>query len=110
MSIPKNTLAFTKNTITVKASSADYSGGFTSIILNATVNRVYDFEIKRQDDLDLAGKSGEEIEFTITITNNGNYEEALELRFGELPFGWRGYFSNREPVIPIEDAKAVTVK
>jgi uncharacterized membrane protein len=109
LSIPKNTLAFTKNTITVKASSADFSGGFTSIILNATVNRVYDFEIVRQDDIDLIGKAGEEIEFTVTITNNGNYEEALDLRFGELPFGWRGYFSNREPVIPIEDAKAVTV-
>lgn len=109
LSIPKNTLAFTKNTITIKASSADYGGGFTSIVLNASVNRVYDFEIKRQYDLDLTGKAGQEIEFNIAITNNGNYEEALDLRFGELPFGWRGYFSNREPVIPIEGVKAVTV-
>ena len=62
-----------------------------------------------ESERDLKGKLGKEVEFTIKVTNDGNYEETVKLRFSELPFGWKGYFSNREPSVPIGGARMVTV-
>jgi uncharacterized membrane protein len=109
LNIPKSTLAYTMNQITLKASSSEHDGGVATILLNATVSRLYDFEIKMENERDLEGKLGKEIEFTIMVTNNGNYEETVNLRFSELPFGWKGYFSNREPSVPIGGFRGVTV-
>jgi uncharacterized membrane protein len=109
LSVPENALAYTKNIITVEASSSEYNGGEKSIALNATVNRIYDFEIEMTTETALLATAGGEVEFTIRISNSGNYEETLDMRFGELPFGWKGYYSNNEPSVPIGSSKTVTV-
>jgi uncharacterized membrane protein len=107
--VPEDALAFTENIVTVLVSSSDYNGGQKSIALNATVKRIYDFEIEFTEKNNLQVISGKELDFEILILNYGNYEEDLDLRFGELPFGWRGYFSNNEPLVPIGSSKQVTV-
>ncbi len=109
VTVPQTALAFRKNLLTLKATSSDYDGGLTTMWLNATVSRVYDFEISIVEKKDYIVTPGGEVEFTIRISNDGNYQEDVNLRFSELPFGWRGFFSNREPSVAIGESQVVTV-
>jgi uncharacterized membrane protein len=109
LTVPQTALAFRTNLLTLKATSSDYDGGLTTMWLNATVSRIYDFEIDIVDQKDYIVTAGGDVEFTISISNDGNFQEDVNLRFSELPFGWRGYFSNREPSVSIGESQIVTV-
>jgi uncharacterized membrane protein len=108
LNIPQDSLAFTKDLVTVTGSSSEYENGATSVTFNATVSRIYDFTME-QDDTELLVKPGKELEFSIKISNFGNYDDDLDLSLKELPFGWRGYLSDKEPVVPMDGWKVITV-
>jgi hypothetical protein len=43
------------------------------------------------------------------LTNQGNHEETLDIRFTELPDGWRADFSQSEPDVSMGESKVIAV-
>ena len=88
VTVPDPAAAYSADLVTVTASPSLPGVPTSSIHLNATVDRVYDVEIE-QEAGELTVAQGETLIYTIMVTNRGNHEETLDIRFTELPAGWR---------------------
>lgn len=107
LTLPDDAEAYTTDVITLTGSSS-LSDDTYPIRLNATVKRIFGVDIKLEED-ELSVTQGKELSYNIRIINLGNYEEELDLRFRELPDGWRADFSVDEPSIDIDGYRIVTV-
>jgi uncharacterized membrane protein len=107
LQVPEDAVAYTTDVITLTG-TAWQSGGSNSIKLNATVRRIYNVETILEDD-DLVVERGGSLVYTIEISNNGNYDEALDLRFSDLPQGWGIEFSNDAPHVPIDGSRTISI-
>jgi uncharacterized membrane protein len=108
LTIPEDVEAYTTDIITLTCSSSVVDDDAYPIQLNATVKRIFGVDIRLEED-ELSVTQGKELSYNIRIINNGNYEEELDLRFRELPDGWRADFSVEEPSIDIDGYRIITV-
>jgi uncharacterized membrane protein len=108
LTLPDDAEAYTTDVITLTGSSSLFDEDTYPIQLNATVKRIFGVDIKLEED-ELSVKQGKELLYNIRIINKGNYDEELDLRFRELPDGWRADFSNDEPSIDIDGYRIITV-
>jgi uncharacterized membrane protein len=106
--VPDPAAAYSTDLVTVTASPSLPGVPTSSIHLNATVDRVYDVEIE-QEAGELSVVQGETLIYTIMLTNRGNHEEILDIRFTELPAGWRADFSQSEPDVSMGESKVIAV-
>jgi uncharacterized repeat protein (TIGR01451 family) len=104
--IPVDAVAYTVDTITLSASST--LSDTYSIELKANIERIYNVDMALESG-DLIVTSGETLVYTIKITNMGNYQENLDIRFTELPSGWQAELSDDKPLVPIDGSGVVAV-
>lgn len=108
LTIPDDAIAFTKEVITVSASTSLSGIGTYSIELKANVNRIHDVDIALEGG-ELSVVRGETLIYTIEISNSGNYHEILDIRFSEIPARWQTDFSDNEPFILVDESDVIAV-
>ncbi len=108
VSIPDNAVAYTQDIITIAGTTPLSDDGHDSIELSTGVQRIYDVDIDSHEQ-EFSVIQGKELIFTIELSNNGNWEEELDIRFRELPEGWSADFSNDNPSVPLDGSRVISI-